>query len=173
MVLRLTFLVVLLAGLGCGDEDLTPEQSLEKSCAGEVIPNCRPFEYAIVREGSIAPDGIEVGDPLARVDVRFVIDVCPDASGVHAVALTALDEMGGRDAGMTGSMVTLDTFRDGSARDENPAEGIFEASVENVFLSELVRPEADLLLAFEPRIDVCRGGSVELPYRTGPAFERP
>ncbi len=174
MIARTTLSLALLATAACGDGDLTPEESLDESCNGEVIPNCRPYEYAIVREASIGPENIEVGDPLATVDVRFEIDACADAPMAHAVALEAVDESGGGvDGGVTGRMTTLDTFYDDGPRDENPAEGVFEATVENVFLSELVSPETELILTFEPRIDVCRGGTVELSYRTGPAYEGP
>ncbi|MFV1957470.1 MAG: hypothetical protein ACC669_08275, partial [bacterium] len=65
---------------------------------------------------------------------------------------------------MGGSVAPLATFRDGSPDDDDPATGVFRANVENFFLSTLVRAETDLVLAFEPRIDVCRGGSVQLGY---------
>jgi hypothetical protein len=172
MVTRLHLALALLMASACGDGELTPEESLSKSCAGEVIPNCRPYEYGIVREGSVAPDGVEVGDPLATVDVRFVIDGCSDAPMAHAVRLIAIDENASTpDGGTTGRMTILDTFRDGSSRDDDPDIGVFEGTVENFFLTTLVEPMTDLTLTFEPQIDVCTGGTVDLSYRTGPAYE--
>ncbi len=173
-MLRFVLALALLVGSGCnGGGDLTPEESLSKSCNGDVIPNCRPYEYAIVREASVSPDGVEVGDPLATIDVRFVIDACADAPMMHAVSLQAVDATGGAgdsDAGPTGRMTTLDTFYDNSSRDDNMEVGVFEGSVQNFFLMALVNPNTDLVLTFEPRIDVCHGGSIELPYSTGPAY---
>jgi hypothetical protein len=174
MVLRLTFLSLIIALGACSDDsNLTPGESLEKSCRGEVIPNCRGYEYAIVRTASVTPDEVEVGDPIATVEVRFTIDACPDAPSPHTVAITAVDESRTRDGGATGSMAILDTFRDNSARDEDPAVGVFQGTIDNFFLDGLVAPRSDLTLVLEPRIDVCRGASVELPYRTGPMFVMP
>ncbi len=160
--------------LGCEDSELTPEQSLEKSCNGEIIVNCRPYEYAIVREATVMPPEVEVGDPLARIDVRVVFDGCADAPSTHIISLQGLDESGGdtSDGGTPGSIFPLTTLRDGSPDDMDDAPGVIVASVENFFIAP-VPARTDLVIQVEPRIDVCRGGSVNVAYRTGATFEMP
>lgn len=160
--------------VACGDSELTPEQSLEKSCNGEVIVNCRPYEYAIVREATVMPAEVEVGDPLARIDVRVVFDGCTGAPATHIISLRGIDEAGGdtSDGGTPGSIFPLTTLRDGSPEDMDDAPGVIAASVENFFIAP-VPARTDLVIRVEPRIDVCRGGSVDVPYRTGATFEMP
>jgi hypothetical protein len=173
MTLRPLLLLSMIAAIAACDAELTQEESLAKSCSGEVIPNCRAHEYSIVRSAAVTPDEVEVGDPLATLDVRFEIDGCADAPSGHRVALIALDESRSRDGGVSGSMTTLDTFTDNSARDDDPTVGVFGGTISNFFLLGLVEERSDLVLIFEPRIDVCRGGSAELPYRTGPTYVMP
>ncbi|MBW2462249.1 MAG: hypothetical protein JRH11_11435 [Deltaproteobacteria bacterium] len=167
-------LLNLLSVFGCGDSELTPEQSLEKSCNGEIIVNCRPYEYAIVREATVMPTEVEVGDPLARIDVRVVYDGCADAPSTHIISLRGIDESGGdtSDGGTPGSVFPLTTLRDGSSDDMDDAPGVIATSVANFFIAP-VPARAELVIQVEPRIDVCRGESVHVPYRTGATFEMP
>lgn len=169
----LAFAAALALG-GCGDSEPTAEENLEKSCGGEIIPNCRPYEYAIVREAMVTPAEIEVGDPLARVQVRVVFDGCADAPSSHIISLRAIDETGGMaiDGGPSGSIFPLTTLRDGGPEDMDEATGVIAADLENFFIAP-VPARTDLLIRVEPRIDVCRGGLVDIPYRTGSTFEMP
>ena len=96
-------LSILALGLlaGCGDETL-----LEKSCGGGTVPNCLPYEYAVITAASVEPGGVTVGDPLETLDVRVAFDRCPRLERNHEVAIQL------RTGGETPRIFDLVTLRD-------------------------------------------------------------
>jgi hypothetical protein len=160
--------------LACGGED----PPLTRSCAGEAIPNCRPYEYAVVTAASLEPDGILVGDPAATVHIRVELDTCGDRSpGPHTVAIRALVTTGGAagaDAGSSGRILSLEEVADDGVTfgDEVARDGSIDVFVPNPFIGD-VPVDTDMTLRLAPRLNTCEGDTFELPYRTGARWAPP
>jgi len=158
----------------CGGED----PPLTRSCAGEAIPNCRPYEYAVVTTASIEPNGILVGDPAATVHVRVELDTCGARSpGPHSVAIRALVIAGGSigaDAGASERILNLEEVADNGAAfgDDTAQDGLIDVFVPNPFIGD-VPPDADMTLRLAPRLNTCEGDTYEIPYRTGARWAPP
>lgn len=170
----------LLAG-GCSDGP-----PLTRSCNGKTVPNCLPYEYSIVREASLTPDGLEIANPGQEAMVRVVMDTCgEDAPVAHEVVIRVIsvnDSMIG-DGGATEAVFQVAEVRDDGRSDGDPVakDGVIEATIDNPFFGMIPANRA-VTLRFEPNAPAdcssgtCRGGTcageaLEVPYRTGPRFE--
>jgi hypothetical protein len=149
---------------------------IEKSCNGEALPSCRPFEYAVATGATADPSEVVIGDPLSEIHFHVTLATCgADAPDPHRVSVSAVSDggPGGLDGGSGGTRVTMlfeladdgSTFGDPIAKD-----GVVDATVSSPFMSSLVSPNADIRLRFEPRTRSCNGEFVEIPYRTGPRW---
>jgi len=154
--------VLLVFVAGC---DRTP---LERSCGGESVDLCEPREVAVITEASLTPDRLTIADFDLRAQIRVVLDRCEDAPATHAVDLIAL--VPGDDAGAGGVRVmSLLTLEDGDG------DGLIDSEEINPFIAT-IPPETDLTLRFvarSTRPGGCVSGSLEVPYRTGPARPGP
>jgi hypothetical protein len=163
-----TLVLCALAGCSCGDGSL-----LERSCDGEAVALCEPYEYAVVTEGSITPMEITLGDPRQRAMVHVRYDKCERAPGNHQVRISALT--GGvmrPDGGGGAALVSLVTVRDdGAGGDTVAGDGEIDVMVDNPFSTTLPE-ESDLELRFEPFLPPgCSGETLGgVPYRTGVRF---
>ena len=155
---------------------------LTRSCGGDAIDNCLPFEYSIVQSASIEPAAIDVGDLSARAQVHIQLETCgSDAPGTLVVTVTAIadttDPLG--DGGTVGSRFPLLELRDdGTNGDAVAGDDVIDVNTPNPFDNRLLPANTDLVLRFEPhRTASCSGGSCtggtctgeffDLPYRTG------
>lgn len=177
------FSFLLLAGLvGCGGGSL-----LERSCRGETLatPSCLPYEYSIVREASITPSELQIGDPGSNALLTIVLGTCgtraPQPHRVRLVARTQ-NPTSLSDAGSSTSLIDLNTEvrDDGEDGDAAANDGVIITEVINPFFAD-IPAETDLFVRFEPKAPVdcssgtCVGGScigetLEVPYRTGESF---
>jgi len=150
---------------GCGDDP-----PLERSCGGETVGNCRAYEYAVVTEASVTPDGISPGDPAVRAQVHVVLDTCGEQAPMpHRILVRGLaSRVGLPDAGPSTMVFTLADLRDDGSTDGDAVakDGIVDVTLDNPFFD--LPASTDVLLRFEPRIDLCSGEALEVPYRTGP-----
>lgn len=163
-------LSILALGLlaGCGDETL-----LEKSCGGGTVPNCLPYEYAVITAASVEPGGVTVGDPLETLDVRITFDRCPRLERNHEVAIQL------RTGGETPRIFDLVTLRDdGEGGDAMAGDGLVEKTIDNPFIGPEIPSSQDVTLLFRTRAPAdcssgtcvggtCQSESFELPYTLG------
>ena len=162
---------LVLMSVGCGGGEPTPEQAFAQSCSGQVLRVCRAHEYAIVREASISPDNVAVDDPFARIQVHVAYDRCADAPGPHSISLRGLAEaVGSGDAGVPETIYPLVEIIDNGANGDAVAEdGVIDVDLPNFIVAPLP-PGTALRIRFEPHYDICKGGVLELPYTSGPAW---
>gem|GEM_PF-2387887 len=173
--LRVSSLLVVMASfeaMGC-----SRAPAFERSCNGEYINACIPFEYTQVVTASLEPQRISPGDNLGVATLRATFRNCgertpaPAALQITAVIARAgttvpFDSRG--DGGPTGSgqrIVPLGTFRNAS---RDPL--VFLATVENPFDEVSIPGNADFTLRFRSIIGACEGDGIESPYRTGPSI---
>jgi hypothetical protein len=162
-------------GLGLASMGCTPRATpFARSCGGEYIDGCMPYEYAQVVVGTFAPERIQPGDTLMRATLRATFETCgartpaPPALQVSVVlgsAGSAVDAR--RDGGafpMGQRVVPLGTYRNMSA---DPL--VFEAVVTNPF-DRTIPGNTELTLIFSPIVNTCEGQGLEVRYRTGPAL---
>ncbi|HEY8429203.1 MAG TPA: hypothetical protein VIL20_12540 [Sandaracinaceae bacterium] len=160
--------IVLLAA-GC---DAPP---LDRSCAGESVGLCAPFEYAVVTSASMEPNELPVADFSRTAHIRVEFARCESAPAPHVIDLLAIvPDEDPPDAGGTGDPVrvtNLLTLRDGADGDVQAGDGVIDVEVANPLLNT-IPTESDITLRFTPRSTApagCTGGSFDVPYRTGPA----
>ena len=170
-------LVVLLASLTAMGCTLAPD--FERSCNGEYIDACQPYEYTQVVTASLEPQRISPGDNLGVATVRATFRNCGErAPAPAALQITAVISRGGTsvpfdvqsDGGATGSgerIVPLGTYRNTSS---DPL--VFIATIENPFGEVSIPGNADITLRYRSIIGVCEGDGIESAYRTGPAIRR-
>jgi hypothetical protein len=165
---RLCLLFVILAA-GCDTEP-----PLERSCAGQTVDLCGPYEYAEITAASLEPDELPIADFSMTAHIRVELSRCDMAPAPHAVDLGVIvpDTMMPFDAGGGGddisvmSLLTLQEGRDG----DTPGDGVIDVTVANPFIAT-VPDERDVTLRFVPRSTTpggCSGKSIDVPYRTGP-----
>lgn len=170
--LRLAFSSIpLIMALGC------EVPLLQRSCAGERVALCVPYEHSVVTSASIEPAELPVADFSMDARVRIELERCPDAPAPHVVELLAVVPDGEPGEVRVTSLVTL---RDGEDGDPVDGDGIIDVTITNPLLVT-VPPESDITLRFSPRslrrdtsdpLDIgCTGESFDVPYRTGPFRE--
>jgi hypothetical protein len=148
-------------------------EPLDKSCAGDPIPGCRPFQYSVATAATVEPSGVEVGDPSANVQFHVYLATCgADSPGTHTVVVSSVGRGSGPDGG-SGERVTnlLELRDDGRNGDAAAMDGVIDVTVTNPFVTSLVPANADITLRFEPRLGTCIGAPVAIAYRTGPAWD--
>lgn len=153
---NLTSLTVLLtlALTGCG-----PSTDLARSCGGERVLECDPYEWSVVLEGTFTQN-VPIGDPTIRVDVTVDLESCgattPAPIAVHIQALV-------------GSGDDLRVADVATVRADSTSDTRIETTIGNPFtLGGSIPAERDITLRFIPVIGGCEGSAFELPYRTGP-----
>lgn len=155
--MRARWLVPLLL-LGCD-----PGTDAARSCRGEAVLECDPYEWVVVEEASLEPAAIPLGDPRVRAHVRVTLTGCGDRTPVApTVQLQAL--LGRADGGPPSSIVPL-----ASVTAAAPGSTTIDVEIDNPFaLLGGVPPDTDLTLRFVPVTGGCTGDALEVPYRTGP-----
>jgi len=155
------------ASAGCGDSGAP----FDRSCAGEAVPNCRPFEYSRASDGSLTPAAIETGDPTADATFHVRLETCGTSSPTpHEVVVKLLATRGGLDGGDSLMVFTIATLRDdGTSGDAVAGDGVIDQTFPSP-LDSAIPPNADVTLSFEPRAALCVGDAVEVPYHTGAHF---
>lgn len=171
-----------MALVGCDDGGAP----LERSCRGQAVPNCLPYEYSVVTEASLSPSGVMIDDPTAMVDVRVRLSNCGEDTPLgHEVAVRALapSSSGLTDAGPRDSVFDLLSVRDDGETygDTVAKDGLIEVTVPNPFVGPEALVNQDLVLRFMPAAPAqcsggaciggtCQGEVLEVPYRTGGRF---
>jgi hypothetical protein len=152
---------------GCGSSGST----FDRSCAGEAVPNCRPYDYSRVSEGSLTPDDLQIGDVTATGTFHARVDTCASAPSTHEVVVKLLATRGGAlDAGDSLMVFTVATLHDdGTMGDETAGDGVYDQAILGPLGSE-IPPSSDVTLVFEPRAGLCVGDTLEVPYHTGTHF---
>lgn len=145
-------LVLALAGCEAGT-------SLARSCGGERVLECDPYEWSGVLDATFTPD-VPLGDPTVPVDVTVDLESCGETSpAAVAVNIQAL----------VGSGASLRVADVATVRAAAAGETRIEATIENPFtVGGTIPPEEDITLRFVPVIGGCEGDAFEMPYRTGP-----
>ncbi len=166
MLIRRVFLLFVVLAVGC---DAAPP--LERSCAGQEVDLCGPYEYAEVTSASLEPNELPIADFSMNAQIHVELSRCAMAPAAHAVDLSALvPDM--HDAGTGGglgvvSLLTLEDGRDG----DTAGDDVIDVTVPSPFIATLPE-ESDIVLRFTPRSTTpggCTGKTLEVPYRTGPA----
>lgn len=171
LALLTSFLIVSAFASACDGGVPTPAEAFEKSCSGEAVLTCRPYQYAIVREATVTPNNVEVGDPLARLMIHVAYDSCDASPGRHVIGIRALTGSSVVDGGTGGSVLYLDEIHDdGMNGDAAADDGLVDVEVPSFFDVFGIPTDADLTLRFEPNLEDCTGGAFELPYHTGPMW---
>ena len=164
-------LVPALLVTACGDED----SLLTRSCRGEAVPNCRPFEYSVVESASLTPDGLSVSDFGAEAHIVVRLQMCgaqtPTPHEVVIRALAASPDVLADGGGDSVAVYTLLTLGDnGMDGDAVAKDGMIDVMRENPFGPE-VPADRSMTLRFEARIlPSCVGQAFEVGYRTGERF---
>lgn len=157
---------------GCGRAP-----AFDRSCSGEYINACSPYEFSQVVAASLEPSEISPGDNLGVATIRATFRTCgerapaPPALQISAVVRrsgTSVPLDGRSDVGFTDSgerIVPLGTYRNTSS---DPL--VFAATVANPFDEVSIPGNTTLTLRFRPVVNACEGDGVEAEYRTGPAI---
>ena len=155
--MRLQTLVVLLL-LGC-----EPGSNAARSCAGEAVLECDPYEWAVLEEASLEPSAIPIGDPRVRARVRVSARTCGERTPLPlTVQVQVL--LGRTDGGPPSSLLELV-----SVEGPRAGTGTIDVMIDNPFtLAGGVPPDTNLSLRFVPVIGGCDGDALEIPYRSGP-----
>lgn len=155
------------------------ESKLERSCSGEGVTDCLPYEYAEIVEASMTPEGVPVDALGEEVRIRVVFDKCERAPRPHVVPVVM--RIGGLDdAGSDARLINLLELRDdGTNGDETAMDGVIDVSVANPFFGiSDVPTNTRVMMQFQTRMPAdctsgtciggtCRSPEVEIPYRTG------
>ncbi|MGF1467711.1 MAG: hypothetical protein ACFCGT_16420 [Sandaracinaceae bacterium] len=154
-----------LVASACGTDDLT------RSCDGQFVGACRPFELAVITEAAFTPQLLPVGDFAQRAQITVAFDRCEMAPRRPIVVLSARIP-NPEEPGEERIIPLLDLEDDGTNGDPVADDDVIDVDVANPFIAN-VPPNTELTLRFVPRSGVggCAGEAVELPYRTGPRFE--
>lgn len=167
--LAAVLLGAMFALLGCGDDG----DDFARSCRGQAVPDCLPYELAMLEAASLMPDGVPVGDPTVRVDVRVELSRCEAFERNHEVTLQI------RTLGESPRIFDLVTLRDdGRDGDAMAGDGLIEKNIENPFFGPEIPADADVVLRWQARAPrdcssgecvggTCRSEILETPYHTG------
>lgn len=164
----MSVVLLLLPALGC-EPRRTP---FERSCAGQYIDGCMPYEYARVLTASFTPERLRPSDSLLPATLHATFQTCgvqtpaPPALQISAVVGSgSIPVDARRDGGsfMSGQrIIQLGTYFNTSS---NPL--VFDAVVDNPFDATTIPGNTDLVLRFRPLINACEGEGIEMNYRTG------
>lgn len=154
------WVLVALGAVACSGPPEPPEV---RSCRGEPVLECDPYEWAVATAASFDPPAVPIADPRVRPTVVVELETCgattPSAPTVQIYAVFRET-----DAGEPGRAISLATVRAASATDTR-----IEATIDNPFTLS-IPPETDVTLRFLPVVGGCDGEAFELPYRTGPTL---
>jgi hypothetical protein len=143
---------------------------LDRSCGGNSVGLCAPYEHAEVGSASLTPAELTIADFTMEAHIVVEVARCAGAPAPHAIDLIAIVP------GDAGSQVmSLLTLEDGEDGDAISGDGDIDVTVTNPFIAT-VPPNTDLLLRFTPRSTApggCTGVAAEIPYRTGPPRPEP
>ena len=170
---RLLVVSLALALASCGGEPEAP--ALDRSCRGERVLECDPYEYTAVRAATLTPARLRPLDPSGRASVRVELEACEMRSGPAEVQLLALlpRDPTMPDAGEDAVRVVdlgLAVSDDGMNGDTTANDGVIEQELGNPFGRE-IPGDTDITLRFVPVLAGCQGDPLEVPYRTGARFE--
>jgi len=155
------------------------ESKLERSCSGDGVTDCLPFEYAEIVEATMEPSGLPVDALGEELSIRVVFDKCERAPRPHVVPIVM--RIGGLDdAGSDARLINLLELRDnGEDGDETAMDGVIDVTVPNPFfgLSD-VPTNTNVNMIFQTRMPAdcssgtciggtCRSPEYQLSYRTG------
>ncbi len=164
---RLGTLLLAFAGLaGCDNSDFG------RSCAGEPVLVCQPYEWAEVRAATVSPDALTPGDIMATARIHVELERCPESAPAHEVAVTLLipDPGANPDAGTPEVEVfNILTVADGEGGDPVPGDGVIDVEVPNP-LGSTIPGGRDVTLRFQAvsrGTSGCGSGALEIPYRLG------
>lgn len=154
---RIAALLTTLLSAGCA-----PGTDADRSCAGERVLECDPYEWGVVTSATIEPAAIPLGDP--RVRAHFVVEVATCGATTPATPTIQVQALLGPVDGPPTSVAELTTLRAAS-----PTSTTIDVMVDNPFTLEGgVPPNTEIRLRFLPVIGGCDGDALEVPYRTGP-----
>lgn len=155
--MRTPLLTVVLLLLGCD-----AGTSFTRSCGGEPVLECDPYEWAVVEEASFEPSAVPIGDPRVRPQVRVTLSTCGERTPAPPmVQIQAL--LGRTDAGAPTRIVDLTTVSAPS-----PTSTRIDVTVDNPFtVAGGLPPDTNVTLRFVPVVGGCDGDALEIPYRTG------
>ncbi len=155
------------------------ESTLERSCSGEGVTDCLPYEYAEIVEASMEPAGLPVDALGEELSIRVVFDKCERAPRPHVVPIVM--RVGGLDdAGSDARLINLLELRDdGENGDETAMDGVIDVTVPNPFFGiSDVPTNTNVTMVFQTRMPAdcssgtciggtCRSPEYQLTYRTG------
>lgn len=137
---------------------------LERSCSGEAIVNCLPYQYSVIEEAIVEPDMLNVGDVTQTAHIRVVLSTCSEGGFTHDVSLRLLDPGTGLEDERLLDILTL--VDDGETEgDETAGDGVIDVRVPNPFVGETLPANSDVSLRFQSKSrsdcssGTCRGDS--------------
>ena len=173
MFFRTVLFFVMFLFFGCKERE-----PFERSCSGETVPNCLPFEFSIVEMASVEPERISVDDPSKMADVHIEFARCERFERPHEVSLQL--RTNNDDAPRIFDLITLRD--DGQDGDITPRDGIIQKTIENPFFGSELPVNQKVWLRFRVRAPAdcssgtCKGGTClsevfEVPYEMGSRFD--
>lgn len=155
------------------------ESKLERSCSGEGVTDCLPYEYAEIVSASMTPPNVPVDALGEEVDIRVEFDKCERSPRPHVVPVVM--RIGGlNDSGSDARLINLLELRDdGMDGDATPMDGVIDVTVPNPFFGiSDVPTNTNVVIQFQTRMPAdctggtciggtCRSPEFEIPYRTG------
>ncbi|MBO6935000.1 MAG: hypothetical protein JJ863_08490 [Deltaproteobacteria bacterium] len=155
------------------------ESKLERSCSGEGVTDCLPYEYAEIVSASMTPENVPVDGLGEEITIRVELDKCERSPRPHLV--TVVMRVGGLDdAGSDARLINLLELRDdGTDGDAEAMDGVIEVTVDNPFFGiSDVPTNTTVAIQFRARMPAdcssgtciggtCRSPELEIPYRTG------
>lgn len=152
---------------GCSAE---PEATaFERSCRGERVLECDPYEWSVVRGAELTPARIRPGDPEARARLRVAYEACAMRPGPARVQLLVRLDL---DADVRVVDLGIAVADDGTGADARADDGVIEAALGNPFGRE-IPPDAAIAIRVVPVIAGCTGDALEIDYETGEPFLPP
>ena len=159
-------LVTMFSLLGCSPAVDPP---MTRSCCGEYVNECRPYDYARVTAASLTPDGITLNDPAMRATVHVEFERCGMATLPLYVQISVF--VGGTgDASIPepdGGSTSARVIPLGMVGPAASGATSIDAVIDNPFFAN-VPANTRVTLQFAPMIDDCQGQIFETAYRTGP-----
>ncbi len=151
---------------------------LQRSCNGQTVGLCAPYEYAEVSAASLDPSELTIADFSMNAMIHVELSTCDMAPAAHVVDLEAVVPAGGLPTAVDGgsssggeSVMSLLTLRDdGRHGDMTAGDGVIDVTVTNPFINT-IPAMTNIVLRFTPRSTTpggCSGPPVEISYRTGP-----
>lgn len=154
--------------VGCGESE--GPSDFERSCGGDRVLECDPYEYTVITAATIEPARIRPLDPDARATVRVELDACemrPRAAEVQLFARLAPPDAGSGNVRLVDLGLTVRD--DGTNGDAVANDGVIEQTIGNPFGREIPGSQA-ITLRLVPVLAGCQGDALELRYETGARF---